>query len=75
MTKRAGFTLPKVPSAARAVLKNVPREDGFTQPRSYVEVDSIDDTVAVAREVVEKALTDVSGGHAIRHCTSLGLGT
>jgi len=23
-----------------------PRDDGFTQPRSYVEVDSIDDTVA-----------------------------
>jgi prepilin-type N-terminal cleavage/methylation domain-containing protein len=30
VTKRAGFTLPKVPSAARAVLRNVPREDGFT---------------------------------------------
>ena len=26
-----------------------PREEGFTQPRSYVEVDSIDDTVAAAR--------------------------
>ncbi|MFF5624305.1 VOC family protein [Microbacterium sp. LWH10-1.2] len=25
-----------------------PRSEGFTQPRSYVEVDSIDDTVAVA---------------------------
>ena len=25
-----------------------PREDGFTQPRSYVEVDSIDDTIAAA---------------------------
>ncbi|WP_251452375.1 VOC family protein [Microbacterium sp. Marseille-Q6648] len=25
-----------------------PREDGFTQPRSYVEVDSIDETVATA---------------------------
>ncbi|GAA1541852.1 putative enzyme related to lactoylglutathione lyase [Microbacterium ginsengiterrae] len=25
-----------------------PRGDGFTQPRSYVEVDSIDDTVAAA---------------------------
>ncbi|WP_426322190.1 VOC family protein [Microbacterium sp. E-13] len=25
-----------------------PREDGFTHPRSYVEVDSIDDTVAQA---------------------------
>lgn len=27
-----------------------PREDGFTQPRSYVEVDSIDETVAAARD-------------------------
>lgn len=27
-----------------------PRDDGFTQPRSYVEVDSIDDTIAVAKE-------------------------
>ena len=26
-----------------------PREDGFTQPRSYVEVDSIDDVLAKAR--------------------------
>lgn len=25
-----------------------PRGEGFTQPRSYVEVDSIDDTIAVA---------------------------
>ena len=25
-----------------------PRSDGFTQPRSYVEVDSIDDTIATA---------------------------
>ena len=25
-----------------------PRGDGFTQPRSYVEVDSIDDTIAAA---------------------------
>ncbi|WP_217180689.1 VOC family protein [Streptomyces sp. AC495_CC817] len=25
-----------------------PRDSGFTQPRSYVEVDSIDDTVAAA---------------------------
>ncbi len=25
-----------------------PRSDGFTQPRSYVEVDSIDDTIAAA---------------------------
>jgi prepilin-type N-terminal cleavage/methylation domain-containing protein len=30
VTRRAGFTLPKVPSAARAVLGNVPHEDGFT---------------------------------------------
>ena len=27
-----------------------PRDDRFTQPRSYVEVDSIDDTIAAARE-------------------------
>ena len=27
-----------------------PRSDGFTQPRSYVEVDSIDDTLAKATE-------------------------
>ena len=27
-----------------------PRDDGFTQPRSYVEVDSIDDTIAAAKE-------------------------
>lgn len=27
-----------------------PREDGFTQPRSYVEVDSIDETLALAVE-------------------------
>lgn len=27
-----------------------PRSEGFTQPRSYVEVDSIDDTLAKARE-------------------------
>ncbi|MBC9224787.1 VOC family protein [Aeromicrobium sp. 636] len=27
-----------------------PRSPGFTQPRSYVEVDSIDDTLAAARE-------------------------
>ncbi|HYP73428.1 MAG TPA: VOC family protein [Microbacterium sp.] len=26
-----------------------PRSDGFTQPRSYVEVDSIDETVAAAQ--------------------------
>ncbi|MBD5788331.1 VOC family protein [Cellulosimicrobium terreum] len=28
-----------------------PRSDGFTQPRSYVEVDSIDDTLAKVREL------------------------
>lgn len=27
-----------------------PRGDGFTQPRSYVEVDSIDDTLSVAKD-------------------------
>jgi predicted enzyme related to lactoylglutathione lyase len=27
-----------------------PRDEGFTQPRSYVEVDSIDETVAKAKE-------------------------
>ncbi|MCL3837422.1 VOC family protein [Aeromicrobium duanguangcaii] len=27
-----------------------PRSPGFTQPRSYVEVDSIDDTLATARD-------------------------
>lgn len=27
-----------------------PRSDGFTQPRSYVEVDSIDETVAKAKD-------------------------
>ena len=27
-----------------------PRDEGFTQPRSYVEVDSIDETVAAAKE-------------------------
>ncbi|WP_457099454.1 VOC family protein [Microbacterium sp. P5_E9] len=27
-----------------------PRDDGFTQPRSYVEVDSIDETLAAAVE-------------------------
>lgn len=34
-----------------------PRDDGFTQPRSYVEVDSIDDTVAAAV---------AAGGHVAR---------
>jgi len=28
-----------------------PRDEGFTQPRSYVEVDSIDETIAVAKEL------------------------
>ncbi|PJI86605.1 VOC family protein [Luteimicrobium subarcticum] len=28
-----------------------PRSEGFTQPRSYVEVDSIDDTLAKATEL------------------------
>ncbi len=37
-----------------------PRGDGFTQPRSYVEVDSIDETMALAqangaREVMAKS--------------------
>src|SRR5690606_36435122 len=27
-----------------------PRDDSFTQPRSYVEVDSIDDTIAAAKD-------------------------
>jgi predicted enzyme related to lactoylglutathione lyase len=27
-----------------------PRSEGFTQPRSYVEVDSIDETLAAAKE-------------------------
>ena len=27
-----------------------PRSEGFTQPRSYVEVDSIDETLALARD-------------------------
>ncbi|MBW1640605.1 MULTISPECIES: VOC family protein [Microbacterium] len=27
-----------------------PRGDGFTQPRSYVEVDSIEETIAAAKE-------------------------
>jgi predicted enzyme related to lactoylglutathione lyase len=27
-----------------------PRDDSFTQPRSYVEVDSIDDTIATAKD-------------------------
>ena len=37
-----------------------PREDGFTQPRSYVEVDSIDDTVAAARDAGATVLMEKS---------------
>ena len=43
-----------------------PRDEGFTQPRSYVEVDSIDETVAAATDAgatvaMEKApVTDTS---------------
>ena len=37
-----------------------PREDGFTQPRSYVEVDSIDDTVAAARDAGAAVLMEKS---------------
>jgi predicted enzyme related to lactoylglutathione lyase len=40
-----------------------PREDGFTQPRSYVEVDSIEETVAAALEAggtVQMAKTEIS---------------
>ena len=37
-----------------------PREDGFTQPRSYVEVDSIDDTVAAARDAGATVLREKS---------------
>lgn len=43
-----------------------PRDAGFTQPCSYVEVDSIDDTIAAAKEAggtvaMEKApITDTS---------------
>ncbi|PJJ70405.1 hypothetical protein CLV28_2240 [Sediminihabitans luteus] len=35
-----------------------PRSDGFTQPRSYVEVDSIDETLAKARELGAKVLME-----------------
>src|SRR5690606_680312 len=40
-----------------------PRSDDFTQPRSYVEVDSIDETLAKAREhgatvLMEKSAID-----------------
>lgn len=43
-----------------------PRDEGFTQPRSYVEVDSIDETIAAAKEaggsvLMEKTpITDTS---------------
>jgi len=55
-----------------------PREDGFTQPRSYVEVDSIEETLEVAKAngatvVMEKSpisdtswwaiFTDPDGNH------------
>jgi len=35
-----------------------PRSDDFTQPRSYVEVDSIDDTLALAREQGARVLQE-----------------
>jgi len=35
-----------------------PRDDGFTQPRSYVEVDSIDDTVGKARDIGGEVLQE-----------------
>jgi len=37
-----------------------PRGEGFTQPRSYVEVDSIDDTLAKATEQGATVLMDKS---------------
>lgn len=37
-----------------------PREEGFTQPRSYVEVDSIDDSVAKITELGGKILMEKS---------------
>jgi predicted enzyme related to lactoylglutathione lyase len=37
-----------------------PRDEGFTQPRSYVEVDSIDETVAAAREAGATVLMEKS---------------
>lgn len=37
-----------------------PRDDGFTQPRSYVEVDSIDDTVAKAMQAGGAVLMEKS---------------
>ena len=35
-----------------------PREDGFTAPRSYVEVDSVDDSLALARKLGGKVLME-----------------
>ena len=37
-----------------------PRDEGFTQPRSYVEVDSIEDTLAKATEQGATVLMDKS---------------
>lgn len=37
-----------------------PREDGFTQPRSYVEVDSIDDTLALVAQNGGRTLMEKS---------------
>ncbi len=37
-----------------------PRDEGFTQPRSYVEVDSIDDTIALARAHGARVLMEKS---------------
>ena len=47
-----------------------PRSEGFDQPRSYVEVDSIDETVAAAQRagatvVMEKAAIDESSWWAV----------
>ncbi len=37
-----------------------PRSEGFTQPRSYVEVDSIDDTIAAATQAGATVALDKS---------------
>ena len=47
-----------------------PRSDDFTQPRSYVEVDSIDETLAKAKEqgatvVMEKSAIDEGSWWAV----------
>lgn len=47
-----------------------PREDGFDQPRSYVEVDSIDDAIARAvslggKELKAKAAIDENSSWAV----------